>query len=295
MARNKCLIVLSEKSSGSSAFQELLSSLVTIRHVDTTRHGENETLFWTKAASILGMPQRRMVDSEVPIAPDQARRDLRALLVNNVPDARIPINDNDLIFDGWKALCSRYSPLFLEKSPHHLCQWSALQLILRCMEKLDSTDFLLIGLIRNPMDTIYSQYKRWRSRPEAVEKQWRVAYTNLIELKSRLNDQLVIIRYEDITLSLETLQPVLDFCGVPQHMLDKEFFHRHSIQKWRNDNRFGFALAAETVELAQSFGYSLSDLSNNTNLLWPYFRETSRALYKFRNSTRSVARALTLR
>ena len=76
----KSIILLSEKSSGSSAFQNLLSSVQDVKHIKTTRHYENESLYWTKAASILNMPQIKMVDSEVPLSKKKAIKDLNIFL-----------------------------------------------------------------------------------------------------------------------------------------------------------------------------------------------------------------------
>lgn len=276
----KSIIVLSEKSSGSSAFQNLLSSFATVRHVRRTRHYENETLYWTKAASVLGMPQLDMVDSEVPIGRDKARTDLVRLLEDNVPGYTRPQSDRELIMQGWRLLCETHAPTFLEKSPHHLCQWSALELITECMRELPAIDFLLVGLVRNPMDTIYSQYRRWKSPPEKVERQWRVAYRNLLRLKASAGEQLVMVRYEDMIASLAPLAPVLDFCGSSPQALDPGYFHGRSVSKWKYDRLFGFTLSQETIELAETYGYQHDELRHEPKLLWPVIRECSRATYK---------------
>src|SRR5688572_10490344 len=103
-ARPRCMQILSSKSSGSSALQALLCSFGNGRHVSHTRHGEFETLYWTKAASVLGLPQVRLPDSEVPIPPDSALRDLRTFLSQNVPGIDLPADHSQLIFDGWREL-----------------------------------------------------------------------------------------------------------------------------------------------------------------------------------------------
>lgn len=280
MRRHKSLIVLSEKSSGSSALQNLLSSVGDVRHVRRTRHYENETLYWTKAASVLEMPQLDMVDSEVPISRARARADLVTMLEENLDGYTPPADDRELIMGGWERLCERYSPVFLEKSPHHLCQQSALELILQCTRELAEVDFMLLGLVRNPMDTIYSQYRRWKSRPEKVEQQWLVAYRNLLRLRDTAGVPLVIVRYEDMIGSLAPLQPVLDFCGCSQQDLDPGYFHRGSVAKWKRDPLFGFVPSAELVELAGHYGYDSSQLDNTPNRFWPVIREFTRASHR---------------
>ncbi|MEZ4673805.1 MAG: sulfotransferase [Caldilineaceae bacterium] len=280
MPNEKTIIILSEKSSGSSACQNLLAKSANIRHVSTTRHFENETLYWVKAASLLGRPQLKMVDSEVPIVRKQARADLIALLRDNVdPNYEPPMNDETLVMEGWRLLCKHYSPIFLEKSPHHLCQWSALELITEHIRTIKDVDFILIGLIRNPMDTIYSQYQRWKSLPAEVEKQWLIAYQNLLKLKSILGDQLVMVRYEDMISSPQTLEPVFAFCDVIPSAAGGGYFHQQSLQKWRNDRLFGFTLSDEAVALAAQYGYQRSELANETHVLWPVAQTLARTAY----------------
>lgn len=279
MSNLKNIIILSEKSSGSSACQNLLAKFADIHHVSKTRHFENETLYWTKAASILGKPQLKMVDSEVPIGTEKARTDLISLLTDNLDDYQPPDDDQELITQGWRRLCKHYSPIFLEKSPHHLCQWSAIELIIEHIQSIDDVDFLLIGLIRNPMDTIYSQYKRWKSPPEKVEKQWVVAYQNLLRLKSLIGTPLVIIRYEDMVSSLKHLEPVFRFCGVTASYGDTQYLHQKSLHKWRSDALYGFSLSNETIALAEKYGYRREELVNAPHILWPLIKIVSRVVY----------------
>ena len=279
MSNEKSIIILSEKSSGSSACQNLLVKFADIEHVSTTRHNENETLYWTKAASILGKSQLKMVDSEVPIEREKAKAELISLLTDNLDDYVPPVNEEDLIMEGWRLLCKNHSPIFLEKSPHHLCQWSAIELIIECIKKTNDVDFLLIGLVRNPMDTIYSQYKRWKSPPEKVQQQWLIAYQNLLKLKDIMGDQLVIVRYEDMVSSLEYLEPVFEFCEVTVNTADKTYLHQKSLQKWKNDVFFGFLLSNEAIDLAEKYGYQRDKLTNETYLLWPVVRIFSYMAY----------------
>ena len=280
MTKKKCIILLSEKSSGSSACQNLLSKVADIRHVAQTRHFENETLYWTKAASVLELPQEKMLGSNIPLGPGRAREELIDLLKSNLENYSPPEDDKELIFGGWHLLCEQYAPIFFEKSPHHLFQWSALELIVECMERLDDVDFLLIGLVRNPMDMLYSAFQRWRSPPEKRHPQWLTSYQNLLKLKGIVGEKLVIVRYEDMIASLEPLQPVFDFCGVPSDQIDSTYLHSKSVQKWKNDKLFGFTLPQAIIELAEQYGYSRDELVNEPTKLWPFYRDVSRVTYK---------------
>ena len=55
--------ILSEKSSGSSFLFRSLADALNIKDYPETQHFESETLYWTKAASILEMPQLKMLAS----------------------------------------------------------------------------------------------------------------------------------------------------------------------------------------------------------------------------------------
>lgn len=278
----KSVIVLSEKSSGSTAIQDLLAKFADLKHVQHTHHWAFETLYWSLAASILEMPQTKIPDSVVPVPKVAARDELIALVRNNSHDFIPPQDDKDLVMNGWRHLCEAHAPIFLEKSPHHLCQQSSLDLIAQWMDVNNDIDTVLIGLVRNPMDTIYSQYARWRARPEALEGQWRTAYKNLLTLKDRVGDRVYIIRYEDLIQSTSVMEPVFNAIGVEADLADHNHMHQKSIQKWRADNAFGFALSEETITLAEQYGYQRTDMHNQPTPLWPLRREATRVGYKIK-------------
>jgi len=81
----QCVFILSTKSSGSSIVQRRLVESGAAKVVPYTRHSENETLFWTKAGSVLDLKQQKMPNSEVPISKAVALKDLRLFMVQNVP------------------------------------------------------------------------------------------------------------------------------------------------------------------------------------------------------------------
>lgn len=292
MNRNKCVIILSEKSSGSSACLKFLQKEAPLRSVAHTRHNENETLYWVKAASVLQRPQIDMVDSEVPIPEPRARRELHAMISQNVPGYALPASDEELVHDGWRALCEAHGPYFLEKSPHHLCQWSAIELILETVRRHPHIDFLIIGLVRNPMDTIFSQFDRWRSEPEAVEKQWRVAYENLLRLQqTESNAQIELLRYEDMVSKPATaLSGIFEFCGVKSSLKNPRYLHSQSVQRWRQKFWFGFRLAPETIRIAEQFGYAAAEMENRASAFWPAARRILTQWHRHAGSFQSLRR-----
>ncbi|MDO6459746.1 sulfotransferase [Granulosicoccaceae sp. 1_MG-2023] len=292
MDRNKCVIILSEKSSGSSACLKFLKKEAPLRAVRHTRHNENETLYWVKAASVLERPQIDMVDSEVPIAGDRARQELQTLITQNVPDFAVPGDDDALVHEGWRALCESHGPYFLEKSPHHLCQWSAIELILDNVRRNPQIDFLIVGLVRNPMDTIFSQFDRWRSDPEAVEIQWREAYQNLLKLQqTQTNAQVTILRYEEmVSRPAEALAGIFAFCGTHSRLKNPRYLHNQSIQRWRQKFWFGFRLKPETLAVARQFGYTDEEMENRVSAFWPAARHVLTGWHRRTGSFRSLRR-----
>jgi hypothetical protein len=257
----RCIVILSDKSSGSTALQELLVRFAGGRHVEKTRHHEHETLYWTKAASLLLRPQEKMLASEVPIAPEQARTDLQALLRDNLGRLPEAANDRERVFRGWRALCERYAPLFVEKSPHHLHQWSALELLLECMDESPEIAFLPIALVRNPIDTLYSSWRRWGSDPQANQVEWLRAYRNLVRLARDLGPKLAVLRYEDAIRDPARLDFAFAFAGVARPPESRRFLHADSLQKWRRDPEFRCTLDPAVVALARELGYSAEELA----------------------------------
>ena len=291
-AYKKCIILLSGKCSGSSAIQKLLCMLPEVNHIEHTRHYKHETLYWTKAASILGLPQERWADSEVPLPEGKARKDLLALLKDNVGDVPELDDDRELVFKCWERLCERFAPVFFEKSPHHLGQWSVLELILDAAEALEDVDFLLLGIVRNPMDTIYSAFQRWATPPREKEREWKADYENLSRLADIADDRLVTVRYEDVVYSIDGLKPVFDFCGVDFSRADRCFLHPDSLRKWRRNPFWGFSLSEGVKELARNFGYSDAELRNKETPLWPIYREASKISTRCNVPPRRVLRKL---
>lgn len=281
MSVSRCIVILSAKSSGSSACQRWLTRLAGARHVAHTRHYESETLYWVKAASLLGEPQAQMLDSEVPIPRARARADLEALLGANVPGFELPRDDRTLVFEGWRALCLAHAPLFIEKSPHHLMQRSSLELLRQAIEMQPEIEVFSLGLVRNPMDTLYSAYRRWRTPPERAQYEWLRSYENLRDWVSARGEAAALVRYEDLVAGPQVLKPALRFAGVEDSELEDapRDFDARSLGRWREDDSFGFQLAPAVRELAKQYGYREEELFNEPHPAWPLRRTSERALH----------------
>lgn len=266
----KCIILLSEKSSGSSIVQKFVTKYTDAKLLPNTRHYENETLYWTKAASLLGLDQHDMVDSEVPLSREHGKSELIKLLRDNLPGYTPPEDDKELVHEGWSMLCKQYSPVLFEKSPHHLCQRAALDLICEQIKRDRDNEYLIVGLVRNPMDTIYSQYDRWCSPPALVESQWLKAYSNLFELKKKLGEQVLILRYEDVANDNNRVKPIINFCGAELPRIKDSYIDTKSLKRWESDANFFHELSSATRTLANEYNYSDDETTmqkRNTSLL----------------------------
>ncbi len=274
----RAIILLSDKSSGSSAVQSEFARHPLIQHVHNTPHNEFETLFWVKAAAVCRLPQSPMRYSKVvPYEQGTARAELVRLVEANVPAFQPPADDQHLVLEGWRSLCEAHAPVFFEKSPHHLHQWSSLELMVQAAEALPDIDFHFIGLVRNPVDTLYSMWSRWRYVPEQRQHEWVRAYANLLRFRDLAGERLRIVRYEEVIASEEVLASLFTHCGLEPPLASGDRLHGEAVQRWRGDTLFGFQPSVEVVELAQAFGYDPDALCPQRTPLWPLSRTVRRA------------------
>ncbi|MEM1056849.1 MAG: sulfotransferase [Bacteroidota bacterium] len=257
------VLLLSDKSSGSTALQYELLRHPSIRAVEYTMHNDHETLYWVKAAVLLEQPAVDFVEGRWPIRPREARRDLEALLHQNVPGWTSPKNDRALVFDGWRALCEAYGPVFFEKSPHHLNSWAATNLLLRYALTTDH-DIRVIGLARNPLAVLYSAWTRWLTPPEERQAYWLRTYRNLLAVEGLLGpERCTLVRYEDlISDPVPRLREITDWLGLPASDEVGSGLHARSARKWDDDEAFDLTLDPAVAAIASRFGYSEQDLDN---------------------------------
>ncbi|WP_116106165.1 hypothetical protein [Lewinella sp. IMCC34191] len=253
-------------------------------------HQKNETLFWTKIASILDLPQQPLVHSMVPMPAGEARRSLRVFLEgNNVNCTEETFKSKDALLDSFGTLAKIYGPRFIEKSPHHLRNWSNIELILANRERCrDEVDINIVGLVRNPYGVIYSAWSRWKFDPIAFEAEWYESYHNLLRLKGQLGEQLTLFRYEDLTKNNRLIDKYVGTIGAFEQSTSDVFIHNHSVSKYQQDKKFGHQLSKKTMELAQQIGYSIDELTNTKHWTWP----GRRTYHKFKHYTKDEIRTL---
>jgi hypothetical protein len=152
-------------------------------------------------------------------------------------------------------------------------------LILQAQRELKDVDFLILGLVRNPLDTIYSYFERWKSIPALVEKQWMVSYQNLLSFRDKLPEKTKILRYEDMVSQPKVMEPILQFCGVSLKEEARSYFHTRSVQKWKTDRWFGFALSQECCQLAMRYGYQEEELESQGKFWAPVYHQLMHTVY----------------
>ncbi|MFX1590527.1 MAG: sulfotransferase [Promethearchaeota archaeon] len=275
-----CVLLLSDKSSGSTIIQKEFLKHPEINHIYKNEKKIQETAYWNRAAAFLDRPQVKMEYSIFPISAKRAKKDLNDLFTYALDGVVLPYDKEELVFKGWYLLYQKYGPIFFEKSPHHLHYWSALELIIECHEKFPEMNFKFIGLIRNPIDTLYSMWKRWRAIPERRQFEWLRVYNNLKKFHSIVGERLKIVKYENVIRDKEIFRNLCHFIGVDYISGIGDNLHEESIQKWRADKFFGFQLSPEVMNIALSYGYSDSEMITKQNKYWPIIRRFHNNSYK---------------
>lgn len=269
------VLILSDKSSGSSILQrELLKSSV-VNAVDWTHHTEHETLYWVKAACLLGFPASSFAGGNQPFSKGQARRLLAELLHRNIPQFSDVDDDQSLITEGWKKLAAQFGPIFLEKSPHHLNQLPALQVMHEVLSRNGDLPKFVV-LVRNPLAVCYSTMKRWRANPIDRQFKWLQSYANLDWLLRRIDGESFIkVRYEDLASNpIEELHRIRQFIG-DESAETGTAVQANARDRWREDADFGMSLHPVVTSAAGQLGYTPRDLTNPNASSSYMFQETA--------------------
>ncbi len=234
-----------------------------LRLSSSSHHFENETLYWTKAASVLGLEQMPLPFSEVPLPPDRAARSLRAFLAENaiVPPDRLT---RQALEDAFASLCISNAPAMLEKSPHHLYERAALDLICDFAQSREDVRVKFLGLVRHPVETSYSAWRRFGILPWVEEACWVAAYTNLLDLKRQMPNDVHIVHYRQLVTGQISIDDLSRFLELPRKQgatTARRSFDAKSLNKWQKDPAFGYAMSAEAKALALELGYTQQELA----------------------------------
>lgn len=261
------VVLLSDKRSGSTMFQEELCRHPGVQTVAYSPHTYLETHWWLMGAVLLDRPGPLFVSGsryDGYGTPNNARAYMVDLLSKCVPDFNPPSDDRALVFKGWEALASAYAkPIFFEKSPQFLSQWAAISLLL---EWADETDFdvKIIGLVRNPHAVMYSAAELFGSAPETRQFAWLAGCRNLFTLKSLLpDDQFYALRYEDLVADpVGGFARIAEFIGVDPYPACGSGVHSSSTEKWKQDPDHTLLLDVAVRQVAEKLGYTDAELMN---------------------------------
>lgn len=263
----KVVILLSDKRSGSTMFQRELCKHPDISTVDYSPHTYEETHHWLKAAVILNKAPETFMDGKVYRgygSRKNAKTYLLDCIKSNDPDFKVPKDNRELVFNGWEALCERFAhPVFFEKSPQYPAQWSALSLMLEWIERT-SFEVKIIAMTRNPLSVLYSAYELFHTNPEKRQYTWLNTQKNLLAFKELLPKECYYhVKYENIIKDpVEAFGKICDFIGLERCNEVGAKVHDQSLTKWADDRFFRLQLDDTVKQIAISFGYTDSELSN---------------------------------
>lgn len=277
--RTRCVFILSMKSCGSSVLQQHIVKLAGARVMANSRHRENETLYWTKAASVLGLPQIPMENSQVPMGKAQAEAMLAGLVRDNAPAYGGSLSTEADFFAAWTAIVNAQPGIIVEKSPHHLYEPSVVDLMERYADQETGFGVRFIGLIRNPTDMLYSSWRRIGIVPEREERHWIRSYDLLRSFADRRPDLVSLIRYEDLVRGEVDVASLLGLDGVQARTASAKSFHSKSIRRWRKDRTFGYTPSDTARQLANDYGYNDEDVINPHVDRWWLHRVPRAAVY----------------
>ena len=263
------VILLSDKRSGSTMFQDAICAHPKIQTVEYSPHTYLETHHWLKAAVLLGTNPSLFSNGKTYKnygSRKNARIYLESELKGNIPTYEIPKDDKQLVFEGWEALCDRFAkPVFFEKSPQHLAHWAALSLLLEWARQTKKYKVKIIGLVRNPLAVQYSAFKLFRTLPNQRQYGWLETHKNLLAIRGMLDkDRFQLIRYEDIVDAPESrLTAICNFIGVVYDPVMASKIHGNSKTKWNDDPFFTLTLDSAVTQMANTFGYTAKVLEND--------------------------------
>ena len=263
------VILLSDKRSGSTMFQDAICAHPKVQTVEYSPHTYLETHHWLKAAVLLGTNPSLFSNGKT-YKNYGSRKNARIYLENelkgNLPTYEIPKDDKQLVFEGWEALCDRFAqPVFFEKSPQHLAHWAALSLLLEWAQQTKKYKVKIIGLVRNPLAVQYSAFKLFRTLPNQRQYGWLETHKNLLAIRGMLDkERFQLIRYEDIVDAPEaTLTAICNFIGIQYDATMPHKIHGNSKTKWNDDPYFTLTLDSAVDQMAKCFGYAATALEND--------------------------------
>jgi hypothetical protein len=270
--KTKVILLLSDKRSGSTFFQEMFNLRSEISTVKYTPHSNGETHFWTMAAVLL---DDRLMKKQVFLNQYNGYGSVRStrILMHRLLERNGVLIDREItqledIFYYWEKLIeSSGNQFFFEKSPQLLSSFSATLLLVKWLN-CTMKDVFVIGLIRNPYAVLNSAYQLFHTNPEKRQFGWLDIYRNLYFIKGIFpNDYVLIVKYEDLVSTPDVIFKTLsDKLGITEW--DRKSFSsikQDSIDTWKTSSLLNNGLNQYVEILSNIVGYlnSKPRVSNN--------------------------------
>ena len=250
----KTIILLSSKRSGSTAIFKCFQkhSKVKIPHFD--QKIENwEIQFWSLASLAL----RGNID------PFRTRLKLSFPKINFQLDNYL--NDKK-IFEIWNNILDECGGTVFDKSPQYLGNIDAFNLLEKYISK--GNNVKIFSLIRDPRDTITSQYELWRdySENDSLEKRekfWIKQYSHLEELRKKMN--IPLFNYEQIVSNPKKyISQIYKFCEIDEEINTWKHIKPVSIGRYSTSiiiNRKKWKFSNKLNAMILRYNYNTSQLN----------------------------------
>lgn len=279
----KYIVILSSKSSGSTALQNYLKNNFGYKTINATIHKEEETLYWTKVATVLKRPQEKMYRSSVPYSIEDSIEQLNWFFRNNgLPNISCNEATTEKQFqEFYFKLLEKMGSKVVEKSPHHLYNASNLELIKNFYDRYKHRiEFVILGLVRHPQAVMMSGWNRWGYQPKYFQSEWIRSYENLLDFQQILN--INIIKYENLINGSVDLEKIIN-----EKLISQSFvFKKSSLNKWENNPLYGFRLSDEGITVAKKYDYN--SFNTKSSLKWYWLSAKSSLVYSFKNGIKYI-------
>ncbi len=250
----KTIILLSAKRGGTTAIFKMFQKHpdVGVCHIDQNIHLW-EGNFWNLAAKAIdGDPQpflNRFVLKE-----------------KSHPFLKIPDKfTEESAFELWDSILEKLGPVVFDKSPQYLGDQRAFDLLKKYMDT--GADVRLFAFIRDPKDTITSQYELWNKHvendsPKRRGKLWMEKYSHLERLQDSFG-YIPLFRYEDFCRTPAVYAPILfKHCGVEN--ISETYEHIKPINVGRyfrslNKDIRNWEFSEEFKDFIKKYGYSANE------------------------------------
>jgi len=160
------------------------------------------------------------------------------------------------VFSLWEDILRKLGPVVFDKSPQYLGNKKAIDLLLKYKNR--GKDVRIFGLVRDPRDTITSQYSLWKdvTKNDSLKRRemlWIRKYEHLNTL------QIPVFRYEDFAIAPECYgRSIFAFAGVTN--FPKAYSHVKPVNIGRYSVATNFKIrkwnpSKELWEYIQIYGY----------------------------------------